>query len=167
MSLFILFGAMALGSAAAMILSRNAVHGALMLVVNLGSLALLFLTLNAEFLFVAQIIVYAGAIMVLFLFVIMLLGVDRKEVLTEPQPMQRRQIRLGAVLALVLAGFLFPVVVESSLFEKASALSPGFGSPESVGRSLFTSYLLPFEITSLLLVVAAVGIVVLAKRQAP
>ena len=77
MTLFIVFGAFALGSALAMIVQRNSVHAALLLVLNLLSVAVLFLTLGAEFLFVSQIIVYAGAIVVLFLFVIMLLGVDR------------------------------------------------------------------------------------------
>jgi NADH-quinone oxidoreductase subunit J len=167
MTLFVVFGALALGSAVGMILQRNAVHAALLLVTNLLSVAVLFLTLGAEFLFVAQIIVYAGAIVVLFLFVIMLLGVDRNENLAEPRDLQRRQLSLGAVVGLVLVAALATATSSRSLAGKFPDAPEGFGSAEFIGGLLFQRYLLPFEITGLLLLVATIGILMLAKRQMP
>ena len=165
MTLFIVFGALSLGAGVAMIFQRNAVHAALLLVLNFFGIAVLFLTLGAEFLMIAQIIVYAGAIMVLFLFVIMLLGVDRAEALMEPRRFQTRQIVLGTILAVPLIGGLFSALVGAALRDPLGRAPRGFGSVESLGRLLFRSYLLPFEITSLLLLVAAVGILMLAKRR--
>lgn len=164
MSLFVLFGALALGSGVGMVFQRNAVHAALLLVLNLLSLAVLFLTLSAEFLFVAQIIVYAGAIVVLFLFVIMLLGVDRSEILGEPRRFQLWQAILGAAVGLPLVGALFTLLLSDRLTEALPESTAEFGSPASIGDLLFTRYLLPFELTSLLLLVAAIGALLLAKR---
>ncbi len=164
MSLFVLFGALALGSGVGMVFQRNAVHAALLLVLNLLSLAVLFLTLSAEFLFVAQIIVYAGAIVVLFLFVIMLLGVDRSEILGEPRRFQLWQAILGAAVGLPLVGALFTLLLSDRLTEVLPESTAEFGSPASIGDLLFTRYLLPFELTSLLLLVAAIGALLLAKR---
>jgi NADH-quinone oxidoreductase subunit J len=165
MALFIVFGALALGAGLGMVLSRNSVHGALMLVLNLAAIAGLFLTLGAEFLFVAQIIVYAGAIMVLFLFVIMLLGVDRSESLTEPRPIQRRQGIFVLIVAVpLLAAFATTLMVPALTAEPGPAPET-FGSPEALGRALFTGYVLPFEVTALLLLVAAVGILLLARHR--
>lgn len=165
MSLFVLFGALALGSGVGMVFQRNAVHAALLLVLNLLSLAVLFLTLSAEFLFVAQIIVYAGAIVVLFLFVIMLLGVDRSEILGEPRRFQLWQAILGAAVGLPLVGALFTLLLSDRLTEVLPEASAEFGSPASIGELLFSRYLLPFELTSLLLLVAAIGALLLAKRE--
>ena len=167
MTLFIIFGALALGSGIAMIVQRNAVHAALLLVTNLLSVAVLFLTLGAEFLFVAQIIVYAGAIVVLFLFVIMLLGVDRNENLTEPRDLQRRQLGLGSIVGLVLVAALATTTASRSLRGSFPEAPEGFGSAENIGGLLFQRYLLPFEITGLLLLVATIGILMLAKRRMP
>jgi NADH-quinone oxidoreductase subunit J len=164
-TLFILFGAIALGSGVSMILQRNAVHAALLLVVNLLSVSVLFLTLGAEFLFVSQVIVYAGAIVVLFLFVIMLLGVDRNEVLTEPVEIQRPQFALGGIVALVLVAAMATAVSSKSLAGHFPDAPQGFGSAEFIGGLLFQRYLLPFEITGLLLLVATIGILMLAKRR--
>jgi len=164
-TLFILFGAIALGSAVSMILQRNAVHAALLLVVNLLSVSVLFLTLGAEFLFVSQVIVYAGAIVVLFLFVIMLLGVDRNEVLTEPVEIQRTQFSLGAIVGVVLVVAMATAVSSKSLTGRFPDAPQGFGSAEFIGGLLFQRYLLPFEITGLLLLVATIGILMLAKRR--
>ncbi len=165
MTLFIVFGALALGAAVAMVFQRNAVHAALLLVLNLLAVAVLFLSLGAEFLFASQIIVYAGAIVVLFLFVIMLLGVDRSEVVLEHTPFQRRQIALGAVSALVLIGAAAPVLGSKTLTAKLPAIPKTFGSAQSIGTVLFQTYLLPFELTGLLLLVATIGILMLAKKK--
>lgn len=167
MSLFIIFGAMALGSGLGMLFSRNAVHAALLLVVNLGSIAGLFLTLGAEFLFAAQIIVYAGAIMVLFLFVIMLLGVDRAESLVQPPKLQKQQAFWALIAGVPIAFGLFATLLVPALTAPSNPLPKGFGSPESLGQTLFSTYLLPFEVTSLLLLVAAIGVLMLAKRRTP
>ncbi|HVL80897.1 MAG TPA: NADH-quinone oxidoreductase subunit J [Actinomycetota bacterium] len=165
MTLFVVFGALALGAALGMVFSRNSVHGALLLVVNLGAIAGLFLTLEAEFLFVAQIIVYAGAIMVLFLFVIMLLGVDRSEPLMEPRPLQRRQLTFAVLIAIPLIAGLSATFAIPALTASPGALPENFGSPEALGQKLFRDYLLPFEVTALLLLVAAIGILLLARRR--
>ncbi len=165
MTLFVIFGAIALGAGIGMVFQRNAVHAALLLVVNLLSISVLFLTLSAEFLFVAQIIVYAGAIVVLFLFVIMLLGVDRTEVLGEPRGLQVRQAVLGAVAALPLVGGLFLTLLTPRLTEPLAESPEGFGSAEQIGVLLFQTHLVPFQITALLLLVATIGILMLAKRR--
>lgn len=164
MALFIIFGAMALGAGLGMVMARNSVHAALLLVVNLGAIATLFLTMGAEFLFVAQIIVYAGAIMVLFLFVIMLLGVDRSEVLMEPRRMQTRQAVFAGLVGLFLVASFAATLMVPTLAAGPEPTVPGFGSPQSLGETLFRRYLLPFEVTALLLLVAAIGILLLARR---
>lgn len=165
MTLFLLFGAIALGAGIGMVIQRNSVHAALLLVVNLLAISVLFLALGAEFLFVSQIIVYAGAIVVLFLFVLMLLGVDREEVITEPRRFQIRQLAIGGVVALALIGGLAGVLGSGRLGEPLPEPGAGFGSAESIGEILFRTYLLPFEITGLLLLVATIGILMLAKRK--
>lgn len=165
MTLFIIFGALALGAGMAMIVQRNSVHAVLLLVLNLLSVAVLFLVLGAEFLFVSQIIVYAGAIVILFLFVIMLLGVDRNEVLNEPRRFQTRQLVFGAIAGLMLVGALATAISSKTLMAPLGQIQEGFGSAESIGGLLFQRYLLPFEITGLLLLVATIGILMLAKRD--
>lgn len=164
MTLFVVFGAIALGAAIGLVFQRNAVHAALLLVLNLIAVAVLFLTLGAEFLFAAQIIVYAGAIVILFLFVIMLLGVDRDEILTEPRTFQVRQGVLGGIVGLGLVGALIAALGSPRLVAALPDAPPGFGSAESIGSVLFQSHLLPFEVTGLLLLVATIGILMLAKR---
>ncbi len=167
MTLFIIFGALALGAGIAMVVQRNSVHAALLLVVNLLSVSVLFLALGAEFLFVSQIIVYAGAIVVLFLFVIMLLGVDRTEVLNEPRGLQTRQVALGGICALLLVVSL-ALALNSKALSRAMPEAPeGFGTADFIGGLLFQRYLLPFEVTGLLLLVATLGILMLAKRKMP
>jgi NADH-quinone oxidoreductase subunit J len=156
---FLLVAALAVGSALALILKRNPIHGALFLVINLACVAVLFLSLGAEFLAAAQVIVYAGAIMVLFGFAIMVLIPGKEE--TGPDP--RRGVRvlalpIGAVLFVQLAMILMPGR------EAPTAPAPG-GSAESLGRLLFTDYLFPFELTSVLLLAAMVGVLVLARRR--
>ena len=160
----VVFGLMALvaiGSALGLILKRNPIHGALFLVVNLGTVAALYLTLGAEFLAAAQIIVYAGAIMVLFVFAIMVLIPGKDE--TGPDP--RRPWRL---LALPLAGLLLVQVLAIVIGGRPAVRTgtPAPGGVEAIGRLLFTDYLFPFELTSVLLLAAMVGVLVLARRRA-
>ncbi len=157
-------------SGVAMVLARNAVHAALFLIVNFFTLAVFFLILGSPFLFVVQIIVYAGAIMVLFLFVIMLLGVDKREALVEPLPGQRPlALGLGALLA---AQVLYVVLRGVDLVAGGGSGGPAAleelnrdpGNVKALAQVLFSRYLLPFEVTSILLVVAIVGVMVLARR---
>lgn len=171
---WLVFGAMfvlALGASLAMLFARNAVHVALFLVAAQVALALAFLLQGAFFIAAIQIIVYAGAIMVLFLFVIMLLGVDRDEPLVEPLPAQRPlAIVLGTVLALEILYVAYRGVdlVAGGAGAGADALEQlnrDPGNVEALARVLFSDYLLPFEVTSVLLVVAVVGVMVLARRM--
>jgi NADH-quinone oxidoreductase subunit J len=154
----------ALGSAIGMIRQRNGVHAALLLVLNLMSLAVLFVALDAQFLGVVQLIVYAGAIMVLFLFVIMLLGVDRLEDLTETIPGQ--QIA-GGILGVALAGALLWVLRAAYGTTKFGSLAEAnrSGNVQALGRVLFRHYVFPFEVTSLLLIVAAIAAMVLGRNS--
>jgi NADH-quinone oxidoreductase subunit J len=165
--LFLLLAAVAVAAAIGMLRSPNAVHSALFLVINFAAVAILYLLLNAPFIAMAQITVYAGAIMVLFLFVIMMLGAERLP-LTEHLPWQRP---VALILSLILVG----VFIFIALAPGASAASPGaqpsgpaavpgdFGSPTQIGGVLFSRYLFPFEVTSVLLLVAMIGAVVLTR----
>lgn len=165
------FGVMfvvALGSSLAMIFARNAVHVALFLVSAQVALAVAFLLQGAFFVAALQVIVYAGAIMVLFLFVIMLLGVDKREILIEPLPAQRPlAFGLGALLSaeivyIVLQGV--DLVGDKAGSEALDAINRDPGNVLAVARVLFSRYLLPFEATSILLVAAVVGVMVLTRR---
>jgi NADH-quinone oxidoreductase subunit J len=163
---FVVAAAIILTGAIGVVASRSPVHSALSLVMTLFGVAVLFVAEEAHFLAAVQIIVYAGAIVVLFLFVIMLLGVDQHESLRETVPFQRpAAIVLGAIgLAevLFLAGHHWATGAKSS----TTSLHAGSGGNiERVARSLFTDFLWPFEVTAVLLVVAVVGSVVLARRS--
>ena len=166
--LFVIFGALSLAGAVGMVGLRNPVHGALSLVTTLFSIAALFVAQQAWFLAAVQVIVYAGAIMILFLFVIMLVSVDREQDLTETLPLQHPlTLGLGAgliVLLFVLVAQDWVAGVPAPPGEGADALieSAG-GNVEAISETLFSRYLYPFEVTSLLLVIAAVAAVVLAK----
>jgi NADH-quinone oxidoreductase subunit J len=164
--LFWVMAPISVGSAIAMLLQRSAVYAALLLVVNFFTLAIFFLMLDAPFLFAVQIIVYAGAIMVLFLFVIMLLGVDRSENLhTEPLRGQRPLACIGGA-GVVAAVFLLARTAWVSGAHSVAGAANGPGSNiEKLADSLFTRYLLAFEMTSVLLVIAVVGAVVLARHS--
>src|SRR5688572_6702070 len=160
----------ALGSSLAMLFMRNAVHVALYLVAAQMALALGFLLQGAFFIAAVQIIVYAGAIMVLFLFVIMLLGVDKREALIEPLPAQRPlAIGLGALLAAeiiyVAAKGLELVTGVGANAQALDQINRDPGNVKALAYLLFSDYLLPFEATSVLVVVAIVGVMVLARRM--
>ncbi|HJR45435.1 MAG TPA: NADH-quinone oxidoreductase subunit J [Actinomycetota bacterium] len=168
----VVFGVMfvlALGCSIAMLFAPNAVHVALFLVGAQMALALAFLLQGAFFVAAIQVIVYAGAIMVLFLFVIMLLGIDLREALVEPLSGQRG---VALLLGLLLAVGLVFVAIEGVQLAAGGAdgaealtdLNRDPGNVLALARSLFSKYLLPFEVTSVLLVVAIVGVMVLARR---
>jgi NADH-quinone oxidoreductase subunit J len=162
--LFWVMAPISVGSAIAMLLQRSAVYAALLLVVNFFTLAIFFLMLDAPFLFAVQIIVYAGAIMVLFLFVIMLLGVDRKESLIERLPAQRP---FAILFALLVAGEIFFAVrlgVGLSGTGSPAFAANGGGSTQALARVLFHDYFFAFEVTSVLLIVAAIAAIVMAGR---
>ena len=137
---------------------RNVVHSAMALVSALLIISIFFVTLQAPMVGVLQVLVYAGAIMVLFLFVIMLLSPSLE------QPKRAWWIS-GTVLALLLAGGLVPMLTKGETAGDPLAATELFGSPEMLAKSLFRDFVLPFEIASVLLLVAIVGAVVLAKRE--
>jgi NADH-quinone oxidoreductase subunit J len=151
------------GAASAMLFQRNAVYAALLLILNQFTLAVMFALLGAHFLAAVQVIVYAGAIMVLFLFVIMFLGVDRREALIEPL---RGQRFLAVTLGVLLVGAIAASVALGQGLDGPPPPARGGDDVEAVGRTLFTEYVLPFEVTSILLIVAAVAAMVLARRKA-
>jgi NADH-quinone oxidoreductase subunit J len=160
---FWIMAPVSVGAAVLMLLQRNAVYAALFLVLNQFTLAVFFVLLDAHFLAAVQVIVYAGAIMVLFLFVIMFLGVDRREALVEPIRGQRGlAIGLGLLLA---AGVVLAIGLGIGL-ARAPGPAPGGDNIEAVARVLFTDYVFPFELTSILLIIAAVAAMVLARRKA-
>jgi NADH-quinone oxidoreductase subunit J len=163
---FVACAVIVLAGAVGVVIARNPVHSALMLVMTLFGVAVLFVAQDAQFLAAVQVIVYAGAIVVLFLFVIMLLGVDRTEALdADPLKGQRTfAVALGiiALAELVILGGTANWVT-GTLATAGQAGGPG-SNIEKLARSIFTRYLLPFEITSALLVIAVVGAVVLSRR---
>jgi NADH-quinone oxidoreductase subunit J len=145
-----------------MLMQRSAVYSALFLILTQFTLAVFFVLLGAHFLAAVQVIVYAGAIMVLFLFVIMFLGVDRREALVEPIRGQRPlAVGLGVIL---IAEVVVAVRLGVGLL-RTGALPPSRGTVEDVARSLFTDYVFPFEVTSVLLIVAAIAAMVMARRR--
>ncbi len=162
--LFFLLAVTAITAAVGMLLSRNPVHSALWLVLNLLSVAGLYLTLNAEFIGVVQVIVYAGAIMVLFLFVIMLLNLEALPRLENFDARRALAFVAGVALLAVLtyslaAGLKVLPVVEIG---PAAALN---GEAAFLARDLFTTYALPFEMIGVLLLAATIGAVMIAKRH--
>jgi NADH-quinone oxidoreductase subunit J len=162
---FVVLAPLAVVSAVGMVLSRNAVYSALLLVVNFFCLAGFYVLLEAQFVAAVQVIVYAGAIMVLFLFVLMLLGVESQEVLTETIKGQRpAAVLLSLGLLVAVVGALAAGVFDAEPASLATTANEG-GNVQAIGRILFTRYTFAFEIAGILLVVAAVGALVLGKRQ--
>lgn len=160
---FIVLASIAVVFAGGLILSRNAVHGALCLVVNFLVLATMFLLLGAEFIFIVQIAVYAGAIMVLFLFVMMLLNIQGWEGPLAGKP--SAQLLVAVLLGAVLLGQAALLIARGGdILTSPARVSAEFGTPADIGMALYTRSLLPFEITSLVLLAAMVGAVVLARK---
>lgn len=163
--LFFVFGIVAAVSAVVMITRSNPVIAALFLVLNFAALAGLYLTLNAQFIAVTQIIVYAGAIMVLFLFVLMLLKPENEKKFLDLNPKVK-------IFAMVVAFIVFAQLVYMIFFARPSeniskdlAKSVEAGTIESIGRELFTNYIVPFEAAGFLLLAATIGALVLAKKK--
>lgn len=163
--LFTLIAAVALASGAMVVLQRNAMYSALFLVLNFFCLAVFYVLLNAYFLAVVQIAVYAGAIMVLMLFVIMLLNV------AHPEPIDPRFSVLkgfGALIALALLGELAYIVLRggATLAAGPAAIATGDAThTQGLASLLFTRYLFPFEVTSILLLAAIMGAAMLARKR--
>ena len=166
--LFLILALIAVAAAIGMLTSTNAVHAALFLVINFICVALFYLGLNAPFLAMVQITVYAGAIMVLFLFVIMLLGAERVPLSSRLRWQMPLAIVLVLALIAVTAFILFSPEVGAELTNPEplgaeGAVAEGFGSPASVGEVLFSKYILPFELVGVLLLVAMIGAVILTR----
>jgi len=159
---FVILTALAVVSAGVVLLHRSPVVAALSLAANLIAVAGFYLLLNAQFLALLQVIVYAGAIMVLVLFVIMLLNLP-EEARRHDRP--SAQSVLGMALAVVFVAVLGWALARASSGQEFPPSSPTFGSVGSVGTALFTTFFYPFEAVSLLLVVAMIGAVLLAKRR--
>jgi NADH-quinone oxidoreductase subunit J len=158
--LFLILALVAVGAALGLLFSRNAVYAALFLVLNFITVAVFYLLLNAPFLAMAQVTIYAGAIMILFLFVIMLLGTKKLKTRGENLWQRRLAIGLGVVLLGELVTLFF---IQGQSGTLLGDIGSQFGSPENIGIELFNQYLLPFEITSILLLVAMIGAIVLTK----
>lgn len=157
--IFFGLGTLLVISSLLVVFQRDVVHCAMALVAALLLIAILFITLNAPMVGILQVMVYAGAIMVLFLFVIMFLN---------PTELERQRglwWGLGTILSLFLVGVLIPFFVRQEPTEPMVLAPANFGSPEMLAKSLFSDFVLPFEIASVLLLVAIIGAVVLAKRE--
>lgn len=163
--LFFVFGIVAAVTAVIMITRSNPVISALFLVLNFASLAGLYLTLNAQFIAVTQVIVYAGAIMVLFLFVLMLLRPENERKFLELNP--KVKIFAMVVSFVVFAQLLYMIFFArpSATISKDISKSIEAGTIESIGRELFTNYVVPFEAAGFLLLAATIGAIVLAKKK--
>lgn len=169
---FVLASAMILVGGLGVVLRSHPVHAALSLILTLFGVAVLFVAQEAHFLAAVQVIVYAGAIVVLFLFVIMLLGVDRTEdIKTEPFKVQRP---LAIIVGLGVIGLVTAAVVTSR--DVVATRGPGIAEPvmtdpdsniRQLSRSVFGDYVVAFEVTSVLLVVAVVGTVLLTRKVKP
>jgi NADH-quinone oxidoreductase subunit J len=158
--IFYIFAFLSIAGAVTMVTRKNPLNGAFALVVSLIALAGLFALLSAEFIFILQVLVYAGAIMVLIIFTIMLLNLDEKE-LKEAQVGKLQIIVLLVVCIACAVGF---INVFAEIPSPVVTNGAEFGSIEGVGRAMLSNYLYPFEVISLVLLVAIVGVVLLAKK---
>lgn len=160
--IFLGLAVIAIWAAICMLISRSAVYSALFLVLNFLTVAVLFLLLQAAFIALVQVTVYAGAIMVLFLFVIMLLGAER----VETTPSLPWQPPVAVAMTIALFGLiLLALLTGPAAGATAVPVGESFGSPQVVGDVLFSKYLLPFEVTSILLLAAMIGAIVLTRRD--
>lgn len=158
---FFILAAIAIAAAMGMLTSRNAMHSALFLVLNFATIAVLYITLNAPFIGMVQITVYAGAIMVLFLFVIMLLGADKLGGVVGEDKWQRY---LAGFLAVVLV-VIFGIILAQSGGGDTGTATAVDSSPAALGMRLFEGYVFPFEVTGVLLLTSMIGVVVLGRKK--
>ncbi len=167
--LFLIFGAVCVGGAINLLVQRHPINSALSLIVVMGSLALLYLLLGAEFVAAVQVIVYAGAVMVLFVFTIMLLNAGEEE---RTPHASRVALLLGVPGLIIGLGVVAAVVSHMTGMDHIGIGGPrvangtmSFGAPQTIAHLLFRDYLLPFEVTSILILIAIMGAVVLARRE--
>ncbi len=160
--LFFLFAAVCVGGAINLLVQKHPINSALSLIVVMSSLSLIYLLLGAEFVAAIQVIVYAGAIMVLFVFVIMLLNAGVEERTEGLRPVVMLGIA-GVAVLLSTVGFVLVRKAGSSMV----GIGQLHGGPHDIGRLLFREFLLPFEITSVLILIAIMGAVVLARKEEP
>ena len=162
-AVFFVAAALAVIGGVGVIISRQPIRSVLSLVVVMIALSILFLLLSAQFVFVVQIIVYAGAVMVLFLFVIALLGPARES----GRGRLRFQAGLSVLFVLVFFGLIYAMFQGITFHQPEKVDLNVFGTVQSIAVGLFTNYLYPFELTSILLLVAAIGAVYLSRRDEP
>jgi NADH-quinone oxidoreductase subunit J len=165
MVIFVILALVAIMAGVGVVAQRSALRSALFLLVHFCCLAGLYILLNAQFIAMVQVIVYAGAIVVLFLFVVMLLGIDRAE---EPAPSPRQSLRRYQWLAALLLGSLLLAGLVWALWPTAEETMPtatAAGDVRSLGAALLTDFAIPFEMASIVLLVAIIGAVVLAKKR--
>jgi NADH-quinone oxidoreductase subunit J len=169
LALFIIFGALCVGAAINLLVQKHPINSALSLIVVMGSLALLYLLLGAEFVAAVQVIVYAGAVMVLFVFVIMLLNAGEEERIPHTS---RVAVMLGVPGLIVGLALGIWTVARFAGLDRIALGGPtlmngadSFGNPTAVAKLLFRDFLLPFEVTSILILIAILGAVVLARRE--
>lgn len=164
--LFYIMAAVSVTAAVYLVFEKNPVFSALYLIQTMVCIAVLYILLEAQFIAAVQIIVYAGAIMVLFLFVIMLLNLNIKEETKNALPFQKiPAIFMGIVLFTAICVVIKSKLLQGKQGEYTTAYVNSIGNTKLIGNLLFTDYLLPFEITSILLFVAAIGAIMLAKRK--
>jgi NADH-quinone oxidoreductase subunit J len=162
-ALFLIFAGLAIGGALNLLIQRHPIASALSLIVVMGSLAVEYLLLGAEFVAAVQVIVYAGAIMVLFVFVIMLLNAG----VEERTPRGSRVAYLFGFPGVILVGIITAwVLIRHDPVTEKVIVGELYGPGDAIGRLLFKPFLLPFEITSVLILIAIMGAVVLARRDA-
>lgn len=159
--LFLVLALVAVATALGMLLSQNAVYSALFLVLNFTTVAIFYLLLGAPFIAMSQIPVYAGAIMVLFLFVIMLLNLNKATEQMKSMGMRIAAVTGGGLLFITLAA----AIRHGVNITATNAFDPGVGLVRTVGHVLFTEFLLPFEVSSVLFLSAIVGVVMLARKD--
>lgn len=160
---FLFLGLLAIAAALGMVISKNTVNSALFLVINMVSLAGVYVLLQAHFLAIIQVIVYAGAIMVLFLFVIMLLNLDAEKSLFNTF---RVKYFVAFLLGIaVLSQILYSIGGVTDMLPEIPAEASQVGTVEAIGNVMFTTYLLPFEMTAILLTAAVVGALIVAQQK--
>jgi NADH-quinone oxidoreductase subunit J len=167
---FIAAALVAIAASILMVTRKNPIHSALWMIVTFFAMAVIYLLLNAQFIAVAQVMVYAGAIMMLILFVIMMVHMEKGE---ETGPVKARRSKRTGIVAVLITVILFGEMILGVLFyrmtgqsgEYPAALVDAVGNVRTVGAVLYGQYLFPFEIASLLLLVGIVGAVVIAKRK--